>query len=351
MKMKNIWFFKSGSSTVKRRFTTILIVTVVLLILTASAFAADKVIVIGHKAPDTDAAVSAITYANLKNMMGVKEVTPAVAGHLNSETKFVLDYFKIPYPEMITDCQHQCKKVILVDHNDMAQAVDNLNGENVVEVVDHHRIGGFTNSKAVFFLNEPVGATAGIIANLYEQNKVPISREMAGLMMSAILSDTVLFKSPTSTPRDRAAVMKLARIADIDPMKFGIELLRIKTNIASKSAKDLVMGDFKKFNFGGTKSGVGQIEVMDLNDLRPKRSSILEEMNKVKDSEKLDMVVMMLTDIMEEGSDLLFVGNAAAAQAFEKAFGGKINENSIYREKFLSRKLQVIPLLDAAFKK
>jgi len=309
----------------------------------------DKIYVVGHKSPDTDSVTSAITYARLKNALGMNEAVPAVAGDLNNETKFLLDYFKVPYPEKLTDATD--KKVILVDHNEMAQAVDRLNMENILEVVDHHKIGGLATGKPIFFLNEPVGATGGIIANLYEQNNVPISKEMAGLMMAAILSDTVLFKSPTCTPRDKAAVEKLAKIAGVDPMKFGMELLKAKSDISSKSAKDILMGDFKKFDFSGTKAGVGQIEVMDLADLAPKRAAILEEMNKMKDAEKLDMIVLMLTDVMKEASDLLFVGSPAAAAGFEKAFGGKISNNSIYKEKCLSRKKQVIPPLEGAFKK
>ncbi|MDM7935085.1 MAG: manganese-dependent inorganic pyrophosphatase [Methanothrix sp.] len=309
----------------------------------------EKIYVVGHKSPDTDSVTSAITYANLKNALGMKEAVPAVAGDPNNETRFLLDYFKIPYPEKITDARD--KKVILVDHNEMAQAVDNLNMENIVEVVDHHKIGGLATGKPIFFLNEPVGATGGIIANLYEQNGVPISKEMAGLMMAAILSDTVLFKSPTCTPRDKAAVEKLSRIAGVDPMKFGMDLLKAKSDISSKSARDILMGDFKKFDFSGTKAGVGQIEVMDLSDLAPKRASILEEMKKMREAEKLDMVVLMLTDVIKEASDLLFVGTPQAAEGFEKAFGGKLSNNSIYKEKVLSRKKQVIPPLESAFKK
>ncbi len=350
MNMTNGRLFQSDGTAGKKCFIT-LISAVVLLTFALSAFAADKLIVIGHKNPDTDAVTSAIAYANLKNMMGAKEALPAVAGDLNNETRFVLDYFKVPYPEKITDCRDRCREVILVDHNETAQAVDNLNSDNVVGVVDHHRIGGFTNSKAIFFLSEPVGATGGIVADLYERNKIPVSREMAGLMLSAILSDTVLFKSPTSTPHDAATAEKLARIAGVDPRKLGMELLRVKSDIASKSAREILTGDLKKFSFGATKAGVGQIEVMDLNDLAPKRASLLEEMSRMKDSENLDMIVMMLTDVMKEASDLLFVGNAAAAQGFEKAFGGKIADNSIYREKVLSRKKQVIPPLEGAFKK
>jgi manganese-dependent inorganic pyrophosphatase len=308
----------------------------------------DKIYVVGHKSPDTDSVTSAITYANLKNALGMKEAVPAAAGDINNETKFLLDFFKVPYPETLTDATD--KKVILVDHNEMGQAVDKLNMENIVEVVDHHKIGGLATGKPIFFLNEPVGATGGIIANLYEQNKVAISREMAGLMMSAILSDTVLFKSPTCTPRDKAAVEMLAKIAGVDPMSFGMELLKAKSDISSKSAKDILLGDFKKFDFSGTKAGVGQIEVMDLSDLAPKRAAILDEMNKMKDAEKLDMIVLMLTDVMKEASDLLFVGSDKAATGFEKAFEGKLANNSIYKEKCLSRKKQVIPPLESAFK-
>ncbi len=220
----------------------------------------DKIYVVGHKSPDTDSVTSAIAYANLKNALGMSAVA-AAAGDINNETKYLLDYFHVPYPEKLTDATD--KKVILVDHNEMAQAVDKLNMENIVEIIDHHKIGGLATGKPIFFMNEPVGATGGIIAKLYEQNKIPISKEMAGLMMSAILSDTVLFKSPTCTPQDKESVEKLSRIAGVDPMKFGMELLKAKSDISSKSAKDILTGDFKKFDFSGTKSGVGQIEVMD----------------------------------------------------------------------------------------
>jgi manganese-dependent inorganic pyrophosphatase len=308
----------------------------------------DKIYVVGHKSPDTDSVTSAITYANLKNALGMNEVVPAAAGDINNETKFLLDYFKVPAPEKLTDATD--KKVILVDHNEMAQAVDKLNEENIIEIVDHHKIGGIKTGKPIFFLNEPVGATGGIIANLYETNGVKISREMAGLMMAAILSDTVLFKSPTCTPRDKTAVDKLSKIAGVDPMKFGMDMLKAKSDISAKSAKDILTGDFKKFDFSGTKAGVGQIEVMDLKDLQPKRAAILVEMNNMKEQEKLDMVVLMLTDVIKEASDILFVGNDKAAKGFEKAFGGKISNNSIYKEKVLSRKKQVIPPLEGAFK-
>ena len=310
---------------------------------------ADNIYIVGHKSPDTDSVTSAITYANLKKALGMKEVVAAAAGDINNETKFVLDHFKIAYPQKLTDATD--KKLILVDHNEMDQAVDKLNTDNIMEVIDHHKIGGIKTGKPIYFLNEPVGATGGIIANLYDQNGITISREMAGLMVAAILSDTVLFKSPTCTPKDKLAVERLSKIAGVDPMVFGMDMLKAKSDVASKSPKDILMGDFKKFNFSGIKAAVGQIEVMSLDDLKPKRNGILDEMNKVRNAENLDMVVLMQTDVIKEASDMLFVGNSQAAAGFEAAFGGKISNNSIYKEKILSRKKQVIPPLEDAFKK
>lgn len=309
----------------------------------------ENIYVVGHKSPDTDSVTAAITYANLKNQLGMKDVIPAAAGNINNETKFLLDHFKVAAPMVLSDATG--KKVILVDHNEVGQAVDNVMKGDIIEIVDHHKIGDIQTGKPIFFLNEPVGATGTIISSLYEKAGANISKEMAGLMMAAILSDTVLFKSPTCTDRDKAAVAKLSKICGEDPQNFGMEMLKAKSDIKAKSAKDILMGDFKKFDFSGTKAGVGQIEVMDLKDLAPKRAAILEEMNKMAAAEKLDMVVLMLTDVMKEASDLLFVGNAGAAAGFEKAFGGKLANNSIYKEKCLSRKKQVIPPLESAFKK
>lgn len=308
----------------------------------------EKIYVIGHKSPDTDSVTSAIAYAKLKNALGQKNVVPAVAGEINSETTFLLDKLKIKTPLKLIDASG--KKIILVDHNEYGQAVDNLDNAEIIEVVDHHKIGSIKTGNPIFFHNEPVGATGTIIASLYELNGVKISREMACLMMSAILSDTVLFKSPTCTQKDKDIVRKLAKICGKDPMRFGMDLLKAKSDVKSKSAKDLLMNDFKKFDFNGLKAGVGQIEVMDLKDIGPKRAAILEEMRKMAAEEKLDMMVMMLTDVMKEASDLLFVGDEKAKAGFEKAFGGKLKNDSIYKEKVLSRKKQVIPPLEEAFK-
>jgi len=308
---------------------------------------ADNVYVVGHKSPDTDSVAAAISYANLKNQLGLPDIyVPAAAGTINSETKFVLDHFSVPVPETITDGKG--KKIILVDHNEVAQAVDNIKEADLMEVVDHHKIGDIQTGSPIFFHNEPVGSTATIISAMYDQYKVPVTKEMAGVMISAILSDTVLFKSPTCTEKDKEQVAKLAKIIGEDYQQYGIAMLTAKSDISSKTALDIVKGDYKHFDFAGTKAGVGQIEVMDLSVLAPRKKEILEEMEKVRKDEGLSFVLIMLTDVMKEASDLLFVGTPV--EKFEKAFAGKMENNAIYKKGVLSRKKQVIPPLEAAFK-
>lgn len=308
---------------------------------------ADNVYVVGHKSPDTDSVAAAISYANLKNLLGMPEIyVPAAAGTINAETKFVLDHFSVPVPETITDGKG--KKIVLVDHNEVGQAVENIKEATILEVIDHHKIGDITTPNPIFFHNEPVGSTATIVSAMYDQHKVPISREMAGVMISAILSDTVLFKSPTCTAKDKEEVAKLAKITGEDFQEYGIAMLTAKSDISSKTAMDIVKGDYKHFDFAGTKAGVGQIEVMDLSVLAPRKKEILETMEKVRKDEGLSFVLIMLTDVMKEASDLLFVGTPV--DKFEKAFAGKMENNSIYKKGVLSRKKQVIPPLEAAFK-
>jgi manganese-dependent inorganic pyrophosphatase len=304
----------------------------------------NKIYVIGHKNADADSVISAIAYANLKNELSPREFVPAVAGDLNNETKFALDFFKVPYPEKITDATG--KKVILVDHNEMIQSANKLNIDNIYEVIDHHKISGLATSKPIFILIEPVGATSTIIAKLYEQNNVTISPKMAGLMMFAIFSDTAQFKSPTCTLSDKTTVDKLVLISGINPLG-----LMHKRDIYVKPAKEILMGDFKRFDFSGTKAGIGQIEVTDLAYLAPKRASLLDEMDKIRDAEKLNMVILMQTDTTKNASDILFVGNNYCAGLFEKALDGKITNHSLYKENCISRKKQIVPLLEAAFKK
>lgn len=302
--------------------------------------------VVGHKNPDTDSICSAIAYANLKNQQGEKNVKPARAGELNLETKYVLNQFKFPVPELITDAAN--KKLIIVDHNEVGQAVANIDKADILEVWEHHRIGDLQTPKPIFFHCEPVGSTATLIAELYFNKNIKLTREMAGILLASILSDTVIFKSPTCAEKDKQIAAKLQPIAGIDMQSFGIEMFKAKANLAAKSASEILNTDFKEFNFAGNKVGIAQIEVMETSEVKEKKAEILKEMEKTRVQKGLVQVILMVTDIMKEASELWFVGDKK--EVFEKAFGKKVVDNAIYLEKVLSRKKQVVPPLETTFK-
>ena len=239
------------------------------------------------------------------------------------------------------------KQVILVDHNERSQAVDGLEEAEILEIIDHHRIGDIETIGPVYFRNQPLGCTATIIRNMYRENGVEIDRQIAGLLCASILSDTLAFKSPTCTDVDREAAESLAHIAGLDIEEFAVSMFRAGSNLADKSAEELFYQDFKQFKMGELELGVGQINSMDSNELLEVKDRIFEYMQKVYNDKNLDMVLFMLTDISNERTELLFTGNNT--DLISKAFEEKPGTNSIMLPGVVSRKKQVIPpLLSAA---
>lgn len=237
----------------------------------------------------------------------------------------------------------QRKQVVLVDHNERSQAVEGLEEAEILEIVDHHRIGDIETAGPVYFRNQPLGCTATIIRNIYRENNIEINRQIAGILCSAILSDTLAFKSPTCTDMDREAAESLASIAGLDMEEFAIAMFRAGSNMLEKSAEELFYQDFKQFKMGELELGVGQINSMDSNELLEVKERILEYMNKVYKDKNLDMILFMLTDIYNERTELLFIGSNT--ELISKAFEGKRGRNSIMLPGVLSRKKQVIPPL------
>lgn len=235
------------------------------------------------------------------------------------------------------------KQVILVDHNERSQAVEGLEEAEILEIIDHHRIGDIETIGPVYFRNQPLGCTATIIRNMYMENGVEINRQIAGLLCSAILSDTLAFKSPTCTEMDKAAAESLASIAELDMEEFAVAMFRAGSNLADKSAEELFYQDFKQFKMGELELGVGQVNSMDSDELLEVKGRILEYMNKVYKDKNLDMVLFMLTDIPNERTELLFTGSNT--ELISKAFEGKQGRNSIMLPGVVSRKKQVIPPL------
>ncbi|MCC6553084.1 MAG: manganese-dependent inorganic pyrophosphatase [Polyangiaceae bacterium] len=301
--------------------------------------------VVGHRNPDVDSICSAIAYAHLKNCLGEESVRPARAGELDAETELVLGHFGVPSPERVTDAAGL--DLILVDHSEVGQALPHIEQANILEIWEHHRVGDLRLPKPIFFHCEPVGATATLIGDLYFTRGVAPTGAMAGIMLAAILSDTVVFRSPTTSEKDRLVASRLAPLAGIDPAAFGEEMLRIKTAAAEqKSAADIVRGDFKVFCFDGHRVGIGQVALQRPGALAGRRDEILREMRALRDEAGLLQVILMVTDVGAKASDLWFVGDRP--DVLEEAFGALV-DGAVHVPGCMSRKNQVVPPLEALF--
>jgi manganese-dependent inorganic pyrophosphatase len=303
-----------------------------------------SVYVVGHKSPDTDSVAAAIAYAALMKAKG-EDYVPAVSGKLNPESEVVLKQFGFPTPETLTDATG--KKIALVDHSDLAQAPDNLSAGEVVAVVDHHKIGDVTTNQPIFFCNMPVGCSCTVLKILYDLDGVKVDPKVAGIMLSAILSDTVNFKSPTCTDADKKAVKELAEIAGVkDTDAIFMEMLKAKSAVAGVPPMDLLHRDYKDFDMKGKKVGVGQLELATLDQVADMRDALLAAMKEQKGGER-HSVLLMLTDVVKEGTDLLVVSDDPAM--IESAFGAKLQGNSMWIDGMMSRKKQTVPNLQKAF--
>ena len=236
------------------------------------------------------------------------------------------------------------KKVILVDHNERSQAVDGIEEAEIIEIIDHHRLGDIETVSPITFRNQPVGCTATIINQMYEENEIEVPREIAGLLCGAIISDTLLFRSPTCTPLDERTAKKLAKISDIDLEQMAQEMFNAGSNLKGKSAEDICFQDFKQFTVNDTIFGVGQITSMSKEELAAIRDMMTEHLPKVLEAHNLNMIYFMLTDILAESTELLCVGTGARGIALS-AFDLPDNAKSLILKGVVSRKKQLIPVL------
>lgn len=303
-----------------------------------------KVFVTGHKNPDTDSICSALSYAALKQAQGVEAVAVRL-GDVNKETQYALDYFQVEAPELIASVEEK-QAVMLVDHNEPAQSVDGLDKAELLEIVDHHRLGGLNTANPIFVHIEPVGCTATIITKMFDCQKVELPKKIAGLLLSAIVSDTVLFKSPTCTEQDKAAAEKLAVIAGVNLKEYGMAMLKAGADLGDLTPAQIAKTDSKPFSFGKYKAIVAQISVMDTADILAKKAELVAAMQELCQNEGYDMSLLMVTDIMEESTELVFVGEPK--QLIADAFGKDASGDSIYLPGVMSRKKQIVPQLTEA---
>ena len=312
----------------------------------AAISAGEPMLVVGHRNPDTDAIISAIAVADLKAKMGVAAV-PIAQGLPNPETRFVLETFQLSAPGVQTSVAG--REVFLVDHSDYPLAPDNLNTAEVVGLVDHHKLGGITTDKPIEVWVFPVGSSGTIITRMYDAAGVPIPKAIAGGMASAILSDTQILKSPTTTPEDRSTLARLVKIAGIvDVQAYGMKMFEAgNAQLKAATANDLLQRDFKVFVMNGKKVGVAQLEAVSLAMLMPRKDELLQAMAELR-GQGYQSVFLMLTDIMQGGSDFLFLPEDAAI--VESALNLKAQGTSVWVPGLVSRKKQVIPGLEKAFR-
>jgi manganese-dependent inorganic pyrophosphatase len=306
----------------------------------------EKVLVFGHKNPDTDSICSAIAYAELKTKLGL-DAEPVRLGSINAETQYALDYFKSDSPRLVEHVAAEVKSVILVDHNERQQSADDLDHVQVLEVIDHHRIANFETSDPLYYRCEPVGCTATILNKLYKEKGIDISKQTAGLMLSAIISDSLLFKSPTCTDEDIAAAAELAEIAGVDSEKYGLDMLKAGADLSKKTIKELLTLDAKEFPMANSKVEIAQVNSVDPGEVLARQVELEDEINSVIAEKNLDLFLFVVTDILTNDSTAIALGNEAAA--VEKAYDVELTNNTAVLKGVVSRKKQIVPVLTNIF--
>jgi len=303
------------------------------------------VYVYGHKNPDSDSVCAAIALADLKSKIGV-EAVPVVQGELNPESNFILEKFGVSAPEIITSGAG--KQVILVYHSDLAQSLDDLKDAEILGIVDHHKLGDVTTTNPLECWIWPVGCTCTVLKAMYDFFGVEIPKSIAGIMLCAILSDTVIFKSATCTDQDKEASDALAKIAgESDLAALGMEMFKVKSAVEGTPARELVLRDYKDFDMNGNKVGIGQLEVVDLAILDSVKPALADDIKALKTEGGRHSVFLLLTDIMKEGSEMLIASDDESV--VQKAFGIAPEGGKVWLDGVMSRKKQVVPNFEKAF--
>ncbi|MCR8844275.1 manganese-dependent inorganic pyrophosphatase [Paenibacillus sp. SC116] len=306
----------------------------------------EKILVFGHKNPDTDTICSAIAYAELKKELGLN-VEAIRLGEVSGETAYALKHFNVEAPRLVEAVASEAKQVILVDHNERQQSANDIDQVQVLEVIDHHRIANFETAAPLYYRAEPVGCTATILLKIYKEKGVSVRKEVAGLMLSAIISDSLLFKSPTCTQEDIDAARELAAIADVDAEQYGLEMLKAGADLSDKTIEQLVSIDSKEFTMGSAKVEIAQVNAVDVNDVLGRQAEVEAVLNKIVADKGLDLFLFVVTDILNNDSVGLAVGQSA--HAVEKAYNVTLDDNKAILKGVVSRKSQIVPVLTEAF--
>ncbi len=298
----------------------------------------NKLYVFGHEKPDTDSIASSIVFANLQKALGYDAVAYKL-GNINKETAYALKTFEVEEPQTLESIDENCD-VAMVDHNEFAQSVKGIEKANIKMVVDHHRVK-LETINPLYYVAEPVGCTATILYKLYKQNDVEIDSQIAGLMLSAIVSDTLLFKSPTCTNEDKQVATKLSQIAGVDIDTYGKEMLKAGTDISEFTPYQVINIDSKEFNDKNAKFEISQVNAVDLDSVFSRQTELEEAINQEIKDKNLDFYMFAATDILNANSKIIAIGDKV--DTVEKAFGVSLENNTAMLNNVVSRKKQMLP--------
>lgn len=301
----------------------------------------EKTYIFGHRNPDTDSITSSLVMENLERKLGNEGAVACRLGKVNKETEYVLNYLGIEAPELI-DGVEDGANVILVDHNSPKESLENLDKVNICKVVDHHKVV-LETAYPLFYRAEAVGCTETIMLKLYKENGVEVDKKIATLMLSAIISDTLLLKSPTTTDDDRNAVKELSEITGIDPEVYGLDMLKAGTDLSDFSIDEILRLDAKMIDFKEVKSIVNQVNTASIPEVMKMKADLEAGMNRVIEKENLDLFMLLITDIVNSNSQVIALGKNASL--VEKAYGVKLEDNTALLTGVVSRKKQVVPVM------
>ena len=301
----------------------------------------NKVLVFGHKNPDTDSICSSIVSEILSHKNGWDCVEARRLGSVNKETQYVLDYLKIEAPELIEGVK-KGQEVILIDHNEFSQSADGIEKAKIIGVIDHHRIANFQTTEPLYYTARPYGCTSTILFKDFKQKGIEIEKTEAILMASAIISDTLLLKSPTTTSHDKEALEELAKIANIDLDTYGIEMLKAGTDLDDFSEEELINLDAKKFEENGVKCVIAQVNTVSIEDVLKRKEKLEEAINNEIEKDNLNLFVFAITDILNSNSQIIALGNRT--DIIEKSY--KLEDNMAFLKGVVSRKKQILPMVE-----
>ena len=301
----------------------------------------NKTFIFGHKNPDTDSITSSLVMADFEKKLGNDNVVSCRLGNINKETEFVLNYLGIEAPMLIEDLEDG-SNVILVDTSNPGELIPNLSNVTIKKIVDHHQIL-INTGYPIFYRAEPVGCTETIMYKLYKENNLEISPKIATLMLSAIISDTLLFKSPTCTVDDKNAVIELAKIANIDYEKYGMDMLKAGTDLSDYTADQLINIDAKYTTMNGNPLMIAQVNTVDIDEVMKNKLELENAINNVIKEKELNLFMLAITDIVNSNSQIIALGNRT--DMVEKAFNVTLVDNTAFLPGVVSRKKQMVPVL------